>query len=75
MQLIDTHVGKHVAGCLTVEFRGEGGELVAVRMALDADLGDAAAVLRARQMLVELTAPEMPPAEFSPNPSPIGRIF
>lgn len=35
MQLLETHVGSVVDGKLTVEFVGEGGELVSVRMVTD----------------------------------------
>ncbi len=54
MQLIDTHVGDTNDGMTTVEFRGEGGELVSVTMASDAMEGDDA-INRAKAMMVQLT--------------------
>jgi hypothetical protein len=54
MQLIDTHVGDLNTGLITVEFRGEGGEMVSVKMAangLDSD----AAVDHAKALMVQLT--------------------
>ncbi|WP_025662114.1 hypothetical protein [Rhizobium sp. IBUN] len=57
MQLLETHVGSVVDGKLTVEFVGEGGELVSVRMATDdRSLGGDSAVRRAKEVLVQLTA-------------------
>ncbi|MDQ0562464.1 hypothetical protein QO004_004269 [Rhizobium mesoamericanum] len=57
MQLIETHVGAVSDGKLLVEFVGEGGELVSVRMIADDDsLDDSHAVRRAKEMLVQLTA-------------------
>ena len=54
MQLIDTHVGNTNDGMTTVEFHGEGGEFVAVKMAAGALKGDAA-INRAKAMMVQLT--------------------
>ena len=54
MQLVDTHTGNTNDGMMTVEFRGEGGELVSVRMAAGAMKGDAA-INRAKAMMVQLT--------------------
>jgi hypothetical protein len=54
MQLIDTYVDNTSDKMTTVQFRGEGGELVSVTMAagaLDAD----AAVNRAKAIMVQLT--------------------
>jgi len=57
MQLLETHVGSVVDGKLTVEFVGEGGELVSVRMVTDdRSLGGDSAVRRAKEVLVQLTA-------------------
>jgi len=57
MQLLETHVGSVVDGKLTVEFVGEGGELVSVRMVTDdRSLGADSAVRRAKEVLVQLTA-------------------
>jgi hypothetical protein len=62
MQLVDTHVGNTNDGMMTAEFRGEGGELVSVKMAADAIDGDGAgaidgdaAINRAKAMMVQLT--------------------
>lgn len=56
MQVIDTHIGNVVDGMVTVEFRGEGGELVSVRMASDGSLDGDAAVRHAKALLVQVTA-------------------
>jgi hypothetical protein len=56
MRLIDTHVGTLTEGTITVEFQGEGGELVSVRMISDASLDPGAAVLRAKELMVQLSA-------------------
>lgn len=62
MQLIDTHVGNTNDGMMTVEFRGEGGELVSVKMAADAIEGDAA-INHAKAIMVQLTT-------FAEDPDP-----
>lgn len=54
MQLIDTHVGDTEDGMMTVEFRGQGGELVSVTMTTGAMEGDAA-INRAKAIMVQLT--------------------
>jgi hypothetical protein len=54
MQLIDTHVGDTNDGMTTVEFRGQGGELVSVTMAADTLEGDTI-INRAKAMMVQLT--------------------
>ena len=56
MQLIDTQVGALTEGTITVEFQGEGGELVSVRMISDGSLDRGAAVLRAKELMVQLSA-------------------
>lgn len=56
MQLLDTHVGNLNDGTVTVEFQGEGGELVSVRMATDGSLDGDSAVLRAKELMVQLTS-------------------
>ncbi|OWW00128.1 hypothetical protein ATY81_25385 [Rhizobium sp. R72] len=57
MQLIETHVGTVTDGKLSVEFVGEGGELVSVRMIADDEgLDHDNAVRRAKEILVQLTA-------------------
>jgi hypothetical protein len=55
MQLTNTEVGHSGDGMVTVDFLGEGGEVVSVKMASDNLEGDAA-VNRARAMMVQLTA-------------------
>ncbi|WP_426131280.1 hypothetical protein [Pararhizobium sp. PWRC1-1] len=55
MQLIDTHVGDLNAGLITVEFRGEGGEMVSVKMAANDDLDSDSAVDHAKALMVQLT--------------------
>lgn len=57
MELIDTRIGSQSDGVTTVEFIGQGGESITVKMAAGAVLLDRqAALLRARQMMVQLTA-------------------
>ncbi|WP_313196092.1 hypothetical protein [Shinella zoogloeoides] len=53
MQLIDTCVHDE-EGSTTVEFTGEGGERVSVRMAAT-DLAEESAILRAKEIMVQLT--------------------
>lgn len=53
MQLLDTNVGNPNDGLITVDFEGEGGERVSVRMAA-ADLQGEAAIHRAKAMMVQL---------------------
>jgi len=61
MQLIETNV--HSAeGTTTVEFVGEGGEKVSVCMVVD-DLADSAAITRAKEIMVQLTAFDTDPAQ------------
>jgi hypothetical protein len=56
MQLIDTQVGDIIDGMVTVEFRGEGGELVSVRtVAAHADDNEAA-IVHAKAVLVQLAS-------------------
>lgn len=55
MQLINTLIGHADNGMQTVEFVGEGGELVSVRMASDVDPVSNGAVTRAKAMMVQLT--------------------
>ena len=54
MQLIDTYVDNKSDKMTTVQFRGEGGELVSVTMAAGAMEGDAA-INRAKAIMVQLT--------------------
>lgn len=68
MELIDIRVSDLTDGMITVEFQGEGGEAASVTMAAHIDLEREAAILRARQVLVQLTAfggyeDDNPPAE------------
>lgn len=55
MQLIDTRVGGADEAMVTVEFLGEGGELVSVEMTAGDDLRGDAAINRAKAMMVQLT--------------------
>lgn len=54
MQIIDTHVNDANDGMVTVEFQGEGGELVSVKMAAAGVQGEAA-INRAKAVMVQLT--------------------
>lgn len=56
MQLVNMNVASTTAGTITVEFHGEGNELVSVRMAKDATISDHDAIQHAKQMMVQLTA-------------------
>jgi hypothetical protein len=57
MQVIDTHVRNSLDGTVTVEFTGEGSELVSVRMlGVDGSLDGDHAVLRAKEVMVQITA-------------------
>ncbi|MCJ8056912.1 hypothetical protein GB928_023915 [Shinella curvata] len=56
MELIDIRVSDLTDGMITVEFDGEGGEAASVTMAADSNLEREAAILRAKQILVQLTA-------------------
>lgn len=56
MELIDIRVSDLTDGMITVEFHGEGGEAASVTMAAESNLERDAAILRARQILVQLTA-------------------
>jgi hypothetical protein len=53
MQIIGTNVVGQSDGKTTVEFKGEGGELISVVLASDG-LEDAAAVQRAKEMMVQV---------------------
>ncbi len=56
MRITDIHIGNTIDGLLTVEFRGEGGEIVSVRMASDGSLDGDAAVRHAKAVLVQVAA-------------------
>lgn len=57
MQVLDTHVSNSSDGMVIVEFKGEGRELAAVTMAGgDGSLDGDHAVLRAKEIMVQLTA-------------------
>jgi hypothetical protein len=57
MQVIDTHVRNSLDGTVTVEFTGEGSELVSVRMSgVDGSLDGDHAVLRAKEIMVQIKA-------------------
>ncbi|WP_432349872.1 hypothetical protein WMC41_30470 (plasmid) [Shinella yambaruensis] len=61
MQLIETNVHSR-EGTTTVEFVGEGGEKVSVCMVAD-DLADSAAITRAKEIMVQLTAFDIDPVQ------------
>ncbi|MBZ9874923.1 hypothetical protein LB542_29245 [Mesorhizobium sp. BR1-1-9] len=64
MRLLETAVHARPEGVL-VEFLGEGGEKIAVTMAIsDPGMGDAALIARARQMMVQLAAFEIAENEY-----------
>ncbi|MDE1991652.1 MAG: hypothetical protein KGI75_04080 [Rhizobiaceae bacterium] len=54
MKLIDTHVSGLHNGKITVEFRGEDGELVSVQMAEGGDLNHHGTVERAKNVIERL---------------------
>jgi hypothetical protein len=56
MQLIDTQVSEINNGMVTVEFRGEGGELVSVRTVAAHGEDDDAAIVHAKAVLVQLAS-------------------
>lgn len=57
IQVIDTHVRNSLDGTVTVEFTGEGSELVSVRMSgVDGSLDGDHALLRAKEVMVQITA-------------------
>ena len=57
MQVIDTHVRNSPDGTLTVDFTGDGSELVSVKMSgVDGSLEGDHAVLRAKEVMVQITA-------------------
>lgn len=63
MQFIETHVSNSADGMVTVEFKGESNELVSVTMVGgDGSLDGDHAVLRAKEMMVQLTAFDEAPA-------------
>jgi hypothetical protein len=78
MQVLDTAIHARADGVL-VEFIGEGGEKIAVTMAVPdprLSLGDAALVDRAREMMVQCAAfgglPDRPGQEGNPESGPSG---
>lgn len=54
MELIDIEVGNLIDGTVVVEFKGEGRESVSVEMAVERSLERDAAILRAREILIQL---------------------
>lgn len=56
MRLMDTTLSSDADGFMTVDFLAEGGEQISVRMAGATDISPEAAVTRAKQMMVQLTA-------------------
>jgi len=56
MNLKHTNVASTTAETVTVEFHGEGNELITVRMSADQDRDEKTSILRAKAMMVQLTA-------------------
>ena len=56
MRLENTNVAGTTAGTITVEFRGEGNDLITVRMSAEPGMKDEAAIVRAKEMMAELVA-------------------
>jgi hypothetical protein len=56
MHLLNTNVASTTEGTVTVEFHGEGNELISVRLSTDGSLDDKTAVLRAKELMVQITA-------------------
>ena len=54
MHITDTHVTKGDDGKVTVEFKGEGGEAISVRMAASQNLEDDASVDHAKELMVQV---------------------
>lgn len=79
MELINIRVSDLTDGMITVEFQGEGGEAASVTMAAYTDLEREAAILRARQVLVQITAfdgyeDDNPPAEADAQTDETGSV-
>jgi hypothetical protein len=55
MQLIDTHVEYANEGLVTVEFRGEGGDLFCVKMTSGVDIQSDSAVTRNKAVMIQPT--------------------
>jgi hypothetical protein len=56
MNLKHTNVANITSGTVTVELHGEGNELITVRMAADQEFDEGRSILRAKAMMVQLTA-------------------
>jgi len=54
MQITGTNVTKHDDGRITVEFNGEGGEAIAVKMVASSALQEEAAVDHAKELMVQV---------------------
>ncbi|MBB3309368.1 hypothetical protein FHT78_001097 [Rhizobium sp. BK196] len=65
MRLENTNVARTTAGTITVEFRGEGNDLITVRMSAEPGSADEAAIVRAKEMMAELVA--APSDRISPS--------
>lgn len=79
MELIEIRVSGLTGGMIVVEFKGEGGEAASVTIAADTDLEREVAILRARQVLVQLTAfggyeDDNPPAEADAQRDETGSV-
>jgi len=64
MHITDTHVTKGDDGKVTVEFNGEGGEAISVKMAASSDLGEDASVDHARELMVQVATFGIPDEDF-----------
>ncbi|KRB49209.1 hypothetical protein ASE04_18705 [Rhizobium sp. Root708] len=64
MQITDTNVTKGNDGKVTVEFNGEGGEFISVRMAAPLDLQDEASVHHAKELMVQVATFGIPDEAF-----------
>ena len=64
MQITDTHVTKTDDGKVTVEFNGDGGEAISVRMAASSDLQDDASVDHAKELMVQVATFGIPDEAF-----------
>lgn len=61
MRLVGTNVARTTEGTITVEFHGEGNELVTVRMSTDSAQNDEQAVIFAERMMDDLSVTRRTP--------------
>lgn len=69
MRLEHTNVARTTAGTITVEFRGEGNDLITVRMSAEPGIADEAAVARAKEMMAGFAFSYFEPV----SPSALGK--